>query len=373
MDEQPEEAAAEAGSGTVSRRAVMGATLGGLGSAGLVGVVAATSWPKTTTEVVNAAGTPAGEAGSTGEKASTGKGAEIDAAAEPKKSWKARDPKLAPAPAATEHKITITAKEGVAEIAPGTTQELWTFDDLMPGPVYRGKLGDQFRFTLKNEGKVDHSIDFHASKVAWSGPMQSIKPGGSVQYDFEAKHAGIFMYHCGTPPVLHHIGNGMHGVVIIDPPDLAKVDHEFFMVQSEMYLGPEGKPGDLAKMQREEWDAVVFNGYHSQYKHRPIRVEPDQRIRVWVHNVGPSENCAFHVIGTIFDTAYKEGSYRLRPDGGRGGCQALDLQACQGGFVEFTFDEPGFYPFVTHKFSNPGKGAIGLFQAGDVEPPAGGE
>ena len=43
----------------------------------------------------------------------------------------------------------------------------------------------------------------------------------------------------------------------------------------------------------------------------------------------------------------------------------LDLQPAQGGFVEFTFAEAGLYPIVTHKFANPGKGALGLFQAGD--------
>ena len=65
---------------------------------------------------------------------------------------------------------------------------------------------------------------------------------------------------------------------------------------------------------------------------------------------------------------FKEGTYLLRPDGRLGGAQALDLQPSQGGFVEFTFDEGGLYPIVTHKFANVGKGALGLFQAGDVTP-----
>lgn len=37
----------------------------------------------------------------------------------------------------------------------------------------------------------------------------------------------------------------------------------------------------------------------------------------------------------------------------------------QGGFVEFTLDEQGKYAVVTHKFANPGKGALGFFQAGE--------
>jgi nitrite reductase (NO-forming) len=253
------------------------------------------------------------------------------------------------------------------EVAPGVTQEMWTFNDLSPGPVLRGKVGDVFTITLVNEGKLGHSIDFHASKVAWNDEMRTIEPGESLVYQFEAKHAGVWMYHCGTAPTLHHIGNGMFGAIIIDPPNLAPVDHEFVLVQSELYPGPEGEPGDLAAMQDEDHTAVVFNGYVNQYQHPPIRVEPNERVRVFVLDAGPSENSAFHIVGTIFDTVFKEGTYLLSPDARQGGAQALDLQPSQGGFVEFTFDEAGLYPIVTHKFANVGKGALGLFQAGEVE------
>jgi hypothetical protein len=57
-----------------------------------------------------------------------------------------------------------------------------------------------------------------------------------------------------------------------------------------------------------------------------------------------SENSSFHVVGTIFDAIFKEGSYVLRPGAGTGDSQALDLQPSQGGFVEFTLDEAGLYP-----------------------------
>lgn len=352
----------DAGQAVVSRRAVLGATFGGIGAATLVGVAAATAWPDSSDD----ASTTATDGSGRGAASSTG-GAEIDFGATPAGDWEARDPVLPPAPASRDHRIGVAAREGEGEIAPGTTQQLWTFDDQVPGPTYRGKIGDRFQFTLTNEGQVGHSIDFHASKVAWNDKMRTIQPGETLEYPFQAKHAGIFMYHCGTPPVLHHIGNGMYGAIVIDPPDLAPVDHEFVFVQSEFYLGPDGQPGDLTKMQNEAWDAVVFNGYVNQYQHRPIRVEPDQRVRAWVLDAGPSENCAFHVIGTVFDTVFKEGAYRLRPGPGNGGAGVLDLQPAQGGFVEFSFDEAGLYPFVTHKFANPGKGVLGVFQAGDVD------
>jgi nitrite reductase (NO-forming) len=77
---------------------------------------------------------------------------------------------------------------------------------------------------------------------------------------------------------------------------------------------------------------------------------------------GPSDSSSFHVIGTIFDTVYKEGAYLLRP--GPGGSQALDLQAAQGGFVEFQPSQAGSYAFVTHKFDDASRGAVGVFQVG---------
>ncbi len=293
-------------------------------------------------------------------------GASIDFNAEPPGGWKPYDATLAPAPGGKEHKLTMRATEKVMEVAPGVKQQLWTFNDQVPGPTLRGKVGDVFTINLVNDGKLGHSIDLHASKVAWNDEMRTIQPGESLVYQFEAKHAGVFMYHCGTAPALHHIGNGMYGAIVIDPPDLAAVDHEYLLVQSELYLGGDGEPGDLDKMRNEDFDAVVFNGYVNQYLHAPIRVEPNQRVRVWVLDAGPSENSSFHIVGTIFDTVFKEGAYLLRPDARRGGAQALDLQPAQGGFVEFTLDEAGQYPIVTHKFANVGKGALGLFQAGNV-------
>jgi nitrite reductase (NO-forming) len=295
-----------------------------------------------------------------------GTGAKIDAAAKPGPNWKRRDPVMPTTPGATTHRITLEATETVVEVAPGVTQEMWTFNGQAPGPVLRGKVGDIFEVTVVNKGKLGHSIDFHASKVAWNVEMRTLNSGESLVYRYEAKHSGIFMYHCGTAPALHHIGNGMVGAIIIDPPNLPAVEKEFIFVQSEIYTGPMGQPGDLTKMQNEAWDAVVFNGYFNQYLHAPIRIEPNKRYRAWVLDAGASENSSFHIVGTIFDTMYKEGAYTLRPNDTKGGAQALDLQPAQGGFVEFSMDAVGLYPIVTHKFANVGKGALGLFQAGEV-------
>ncbi len=325
---------------------------------------------------VTGGATAGGDDGATTGSTTSGSGdpatanATLDPAAVPAADWKPRDPVLPPKESGTVHDISFDATEKLIEVAPGVTQMMWTFNDQVPGPTLHGKIGDTFQITLTNKGTLGHSIDFHASKVAWSDEMRTIQPGESLVYKFTADYAGAFMYHCGTAPALHHIGNGMYGAIIIDPPNLAKVDKEFVMIQSELYFGPLGQPGDLTKMVDNKWDAVVFNGYHNQYKHSPLHVEADKQYRMWVVDDGPNENSAFHIVGTIFDTVFKEGAYQLQPDETHGGSQVLDLQPAQGGFVEFSFAEDGLYPFVTHKFSNVGKGALGFFAVGDVDTSA---
>jgi nitrite reductase (NO-forming) len=298
--------------------------------------------------------------------AATSTGPGIDMSAVPADNFQARDPNAPtdPAPAGTVHKITLTIKEAPIEIAPGVTQLMWTYNGTVPGPILRGKVGDTFEITLVNHGTTAHSIDFHASKVAPNITMRVLQPGMSYVYKFTAVRSGIFMYHCGTPPVLEHISMGMYGAIIIDPPNLAPVDHEYVMVQSELYQEADPtQPVDYNKLLNEQYDAVVFNGYVNQYVDQPINVGVNQKIRVWVIDDGPSDISSFHVIGTIFDTVYKEGAYLLQPGPDQGGGQALDVAPAQGGYVEFTLAVPGKYTFVTHKFNDAVRGAAGIFHA----------
>ncbi|GAA1535020.1 hypothetical protein GCM10009827_061550 [Dactylosporangium maewongense] len=261
----------------------------------------------------------------------------------------ARDATAPPVPPERVHKVELRVREDAR-------QHLWTFNGTAPGPTLRGRVGDTFEITLINDGTIDHGVDFHAGALAPDEPMRPIEPGERLTYTFTATRAGIWMYHCSTMPMLLHIGNGMYGAVIIDPPDLAPVDHEFVLVQSERYLG-----GDLAKMQADQPDAVVFNGHADQYTHRPLQTRAGQRIRVWVLDAGPSRGSAFHIVGAQFDTVYREGQWLLRP-GDPGGAQVLDLSPAAGGFVETTLAAAGHYPFVTHAMVDAERGARGIIE-----------
>jgi nitrite reductase (NO-forming) len=278
------------------------------------------------------------------------------------------DATLEPASAVTVHRITLEVETVLTEVAPGVTQELWTFGGRAPAPTLRGSVGDTFEVTLVNNADMGHSIDFHASWIAPDDVMRTIEPGESLTYRFVAQRAGAWLYHCSTMPMSLHIANGMAGAVIIDPPDLEPVDREYVLVQSEYYLGAQGGFADADKIAAEQPDLVVFNGHATQYKDYPLEATVGERVRVWVVDAGPNRATSFHVVGSQFDTVYSEGAYLLGGAGvtdSSGGSQALALQPGQGGFVELTFPEPGRYPFVSHIMVDAERGAAGAFVVTD--------
>ena len=263
--------------------------------------------------------------------------------------------------AAKVHEIDWDMTEKVVEIAPGKVVKVWTFEDSVPGPVVRVRVGDTVKVTIRNKTKLPHSIDFHAARIAPDRAFRDVAAGESFTFSFEATTPGVFMYHCGTAPVVHHIANGMYGMIIVEPEGgLPAVDRELALVQSDFYVSDTpGMPADNEKLMNGIPDVVAFNGYAGQYKDEPISVKKDERIRVFLLAAGPNTWSAFHVVGTIFDKAWIDGVHDENLSIGN---QTLNLSASQGAIAEFTLDEEGIYPFVTHDFTNATKGAVGLLK-----------
>ncbi|MFJ8112069.1 multicopper oxidase domain-containing protein [Streptomyces sp. NPDC096132] len=289
----------------------------------------------------------------------------LDLSADFSTGWQSRDADLAPVPGGTVHRVELHAAHTTVEVAPGVKQQMWTFGGTAPGPTLHGKVGDVFEVTLVNDDTaMGHGIDFHAGSLAPDRPMRTIQPGERLVYRFRAEKAGAWLYHCSTAPMLQHMGNGMYGAVVIDPPGLAKVDHEYVLVSSELYLGTPGSTAQVTKMREGTPDAWVFNGVADQYAQRPLKVKAGERARFWVVAAGPGDGIAFHIVGTVFDTVYKEGAHLLEPDQS-GGSQVLDLAAAQGGFAETTFPEAGHYAFVDHDMRHAEAGAHGMVEVSD--------
>jgi FtsP/CotA-like multicopper oxidase with cupredoxin domain len=277
------------------------------------------------------------------------------------------DPTLPAVPAGAVKKFTVDVFQHVTQVDPNLAPtEAWSY--AVNGKAYRGTAasppivvnqGDRVHITFVNGGSekmavnMAHSIDFHSAEVAPNKSYIDVASGKKLTIDFVAKHPGVFMYHCATQPVLMHTSAGMMGMMVVKPRNLPPVDKELWLTQEEFYLGAPGKPADMAKMAAETPDVMAFNGYANQYKANPITVRRGEKIRMYVLDAGPSKWSAFHVIGTVFDRTVVEGV--VGHDS-----QTVSFAPSQGGWVEFTLDQEGNFPFVTHAFGDMVKGAAGI-------------
>jgi nitrite reductase (NO-forming) len=266
--------------------------------------------------------------------------------------------------------INLDLEDKNIEIAPGVPYQAWSFNGSVPGPLLRVRQGDEVHVTLTNKTQMEHSLDFHAAQTPWNVNYKNLKPGETYTYTWTADYPGIFMYHCGTAPALAHIANGMYGAIIVEPAEGLPPAKEYVLIQSEFYA-KKGTDGffhyDGTKAIEKQPDYVVFNGYANQYQESPLTADPGERIRLWVLNAGPSEFSAFHIVGAIFDKAYADGD----PKNAETGRQTVTVPPGGGYMVELTVPAAGLYPFVTHSFADPGKGALGFLDIGDVKMEAG--
>jgi nitrite reductase (NO-forming) len=209
---------------------------------------------------------------------------------------------------------------------------------------------------------MHHSIDIHAATVAPDDKWQMIQPGESIRFEWVANYPGAYVYHCGVPPVLQHVAMGQYGLVVVSPRDGFPTDRdvkrEYVVVQSEFYL-KEG-PGDLYVLDfdaaaRKAPSHVVFNGHVAGLTDRPLEANAGERVRLYLHNVGPNDQASSHVIGAIFDRVFYEGN----PLNDWRGMQTVSLGASNGAVVEFIAPEEGDYVLVDHEFADAQKGAIG--------------
>jgi nitrite reductase (NO-forming) len=221
--------------------------------------------------------------------------------------------------------------------------------------------------TLTNGGSIPHSIDFHAARIAPNVAFKDVTPGESIKFRFTANDPGVFMYHCGTKPVLAHIANGMYGAIVVQPKEaLPPVDNEYVLVGSEWYLNGDGidEPAslDMAKARARTADWVTFNGYANQYVTHPLTADPGETTRFWVVAAGPTNNVNFHVVGTIFDRAWVNSDLTNPP---QQGVQTVVVPAGGGAVFDVKINDEGLYPFVSHAFADVDLGQVGLLKVGN--------
>ncbi len=292
-------------------------------------------------------------------------------------------------------KVYLNAGYETAEIAPNLRYVFWTFNGQTPGPIIRARQGDTLEvvFSSTDNRGMSHNADFHAVMGPGGGaPLLNANLGQVKLASFKLLHPGLFVYHCAQPPMPDHIANGMYGLILVEPAGgLPKVDREFYVMQSEFYTtkppagsagildsaretglmeqpATEAPPGSAAILGysreaalMEQPTFVVFNGRVGALTgDHALHVKTGERVRIYFGDIGPNLASSFHVIGSIFETLYREGDLVDRP--------AHDVSVTlvpSGGtaVVEMTFDVPGDYTLVDHSIFRTEKGAVGTIKA----------
>ena len=263
-------------------------------------------------------------------------------------------------PTLVKYRIETVELEG--KLDDGTTFSYWTFNKKVPGPLLRVKEGDTVELTLVNapDSKMIHSIDLHAVTGGHGGGEMQVAPGKEGTFRFKAMKPGLYVYHCATASVPHHISAGMYGMILVEPKEgLAEVDREFYVMQGDLYTthaaGTKGHQEFSHERASDELPTYyTFNGaVGSLTKEHRMEAKVGETVRVFFGVGGPNKISSFHAIGEIFDRVYAEGSFSsVRQD-----VQTTLVAPGGATAVEFKLDYPGTFMLVDHALSRVGKGA----------------
>ncbi|MGW8301401.1 MAG: multicopper oxidase family protein [Desulfobacterales bacterium] len=114
----------------------------------------------------------------------------------------------------------FSASAARVSLGSGTDFMAWTYNGQVPGPEIRVKEGEIIRVVLKNYLSEGTTIHWHGIPIvnAMDGvpgvTQQSVKPGETFVYEFEAKPAGSFIYHSHAG---YQLDQGLYGPLIIEP------------------------------------------------------------------------------------------------------------------------------------------------------------
>ncbi|MFL6402262.1 MAG: multicopper oxidase domain-containing protein [Nitrososphaeraceae archaeon] len=291
-----------------------------------------------------------------------------------------------PASTGKTKKILLVASEKEVQVAPdnalhpgGVKYNAMVFNGTIPGPVIAIDQGDTLEVTLRNDGKLVHSMDFHAGFGADKANSGPVKPGESKTWTLQGVYSGVFFYHCSADAlngIWEHIANGMYGGIVVHPTNEQQAK-EFYVAFGEIYNTKDkglfqavnGTGSfDIAKFATDQADLELTNGMAFKYapaigqvvklelnKNAEVfKVKPGELTRWYIVNGGPNDFLSFHIIGGIITV--RDGSV-----GGNFGTvdqndETWTIPPGSASVIESVFPSPGLYVGVTHSLAGVVKG-----------------
>ena len=259
-------------------------------------------------------------------------------------------------PAALPHRpgrirdYVLHASDRQIEVAPGVFFDAWTYNGTVPGPVIRATEGDTLRVRFVNGGSHPHTIHFHGiHPTNMDGVFEPVAAGDELVYEFEARPAGLHLYHCHATPLKKHIHKGLYGAFIVDPAEPRPPAQELVLVMNGFDTDGDG-----------ENNFYTVNGRSFYYARYPIRVSRSELVRVYLVNLTEFDLVnSFHLHADFF---------RYQPTGTGDHWEYTDtVMQCQGqrGVLEIDFSHTGRFMFHAHQSEFTELGWMGFFDVVD--------
>lgn len=246
----------------------------------------------------------------------------------------------------TVREFRVEARTSTVQLNKASSFITWNLNGQVPAPTLRAKEGDRIRVIFYNKAGHAHSLHFHGVHPANMDGIKPVKNNKVFIYEFDAEPYGVHPYHCHIEPVTRHIGKGLYGMLIIDPPTLRPPADEMVLIMGGY---------DLNEDRRNE--LFAFNGLPNYYMHHPIPIQQNQLVRLYIQNMIEFEPVAtFHLHANMFQV-YPTG----RTLTAAYESDVITMGTAERHILEFSFKYPGKYMFHPHQDYLAQAGCMGFF------------
>ena len=141
----------------------------------------------------------------------------------------------------------------------------YAYDEQIPGPTLRAKVGDELVVDFQNGLEAETTIHWHGLRapyemdgVTWQ--HDPIAPGTTFTYHFKLDRAGTFWYHPHFDSAAQ-VDAGLYGFLVVESPDDPKADREL-LVALDVMDEPTGDGGMGHNHNRSADGGMDMDGGH---------------------------------------------------------------------------------------------------------------
>lgn len=222
--------------------------------------------------------------------------------------------------------VHLTASETEilwSDDADDITEEVWAYNDVVPGPLIQAWLGQTIRVVFTNDLPDETTIHWHGLRIddemdGVPAIQDPIQPGETFTYEFTPPDSGTFWYH---PHVRTHeqIERGLQGTLIVHEPDAPAVQERMFVLD-DVSLNGDGsfesfEIGHMTSVHGRFGNTLLANGVNALNEPLSAELSADSSERWRIVNTANARtlyadvtNASWRVIavdGTLLPEAYE--------------------------------------------------------------------